>query len=477
MPQITKKHVASTADSGLAEIPRHVWTVTWVVVFGAFIAALDSSLVNVGLNSIGSDLAASLTSVQWVASAYLLALGAALPASAWLGRRLGTGRLWMWSLAGFVVASVLCAVSPNLTVLVIARILQGVTGGLLVPAGQSVVGQIAGPSRLGRVMSTAGLAVVVAPAIGPTLGGLLIDSLSWRWLFLINLPIGLIALVLGFKFLPLEGGARTPLDVRGLALLGVGIPALSYGIIEAGAPGGGHTAQVIASLAVGVAAIVGYVLSSRRSAEPILSLTLFKNRVYAAAGVAVFFTGAGLFGGVIILPLYFQVLRGHSVMDTGLLLLSFGAGTALTMRTSGKLTDRYGGGIVATAGLALSAVTMLPFVFMPADANMVLVQVILFLRGIGMGLAGMPLMSAAFATAPKRLLSHATAEINILQRVAGALGSAIFVAILSENGTPGIDAFHTTFLWLTLTSVAGTGIAAWVALEGRRAGAASRSAA
>ncbi|KOG91071.1 hypothetical protein ADK38_05255, partial [Streptomyces varsoviensis] len=112
---------------------------TWVVVFGAFIAALDSSLVNVGLNSIGSDLAASLTSVQWVASAYLLALGAALPASAWLGRRLGTGRLWMWSLAGFVVASVLCAVSPNLTVLVIARILQGVTGGLLVPAGQSVI--------------------------------------------------------------------------------------------------------------------------------------------------------------------------------------------------------------------------------------------------------------------------------------------------------------------------------------------------
>ncbi len=185
--------------------------------------------------------------------------------------------------------------------------------------------------------------------------------------------------------------------------------------------------------------------------------------------MAVFFTGAGLFGGVIILPLYFQVLRGHSVMDTGLLLLSFGAGTALTMRTGGRLTDRFGGGIVATGGLALSAATTLPFVFLPADANMVLVQVILFLRGVGMGLAGMPLMSAAFATAPKQLLSHATAEINILQRVAGALGSAIFVAVLTKDGPPDVGAFHHTFLWLTLTSLAATGIAGWVALEGRRA--------
>ncbi|MFC5185056.1 DHA2 family efflux MFS transporter permease subunit [Actinomadura harenae] len=470
MPQITKKpDTGTTASAGLTEIPRHVWTVTWVVVFGAFIAALDSSLVNVGLDSIGRDLGVSLTSVQWVASSYLLALGAALPASAWLGQRVGTGRLWMWSLAGFVASSLLCAVSPNLAVLVTARVVQGVTGGLLVPAGQSVIGKVAGPGRIGRVMSTAGLAVVVAPALGPALGGLLIDSLSWRWLFLINLPVGAVALILGWRFLPLERGTRTPLDVRGLALLGVGIPMLSYGVIEAGAPSGLHSAKVLVSLAVGVAAVVGYVLAGRRRENPILSLELFKDKVFSAASAAVFFTGAGLFGGVIIMPLYFEVLRGHDAMETGLLLLSFGAGTALTMRVGGKLTDRFGGGIVATVGLALSAVTTLPFVFMGAGADMILVQAVLLLRGIGLGLAGMPLMSAAFATAPKDLLSHATAEVNILQRVAGALGSAIFVAILSKDGAPDLAAFQTTFLWLTVTLAAGAAVAAWVAVEGRRA--------
>ncbi|ALG09881.1 MFS transporter [Kibdelosporangium phytohabitans] len=173
---------------------------TWVVVFGAFMGALDSSLVDIGLDTISQTLGAPLTSVQWVASGYLLALGAALPISAWLGRRMGTGRLWLASLVAFTVTSVLCAVAPDLPALVVMRVLQGLAGGFLGPAGQAVIGQIAGPRRLGRVMSIADLAVVVAPAIGPATGGLSV---------------------------------------------------LSYGIIQASGPGGLHAAEVIVTLALG----------------------------------------------------------------------------------------------------------------------------------------------------------------------------------------------------------------------------------
>ena len=461
--------MTQSSDHGLVEIPRQVWTVTWVVVFGAFMGALDSSLVNVGLDTIGTDLHSALTSVQWVASGYLLALGAALPISAWLGRRMGTGRLWLASLAVFTVASVLCAAAPNLTVLILMRLFQGLAGGLLVPAGQSVIGEIAGPKRLGRVMNTAGLAVVVAPALGPTIGGLLIHSLSWRWLFLINVPIGAIALVLGFRLMPLDRGRRSPLDLSGLVLLAGGLSVLSYGIIQASGPDGPLTARTIGTLAAGAAALLAYVFTSRGKENPILSLRLFANRVYSAASVAAFFTGAALFGGVIILPLYFELLRGRSVIDTGLLLLAFGAGTAASMRSGGRLTDRLGGGIVGAIGLAISVVTTLPFIFLDAHADLVLIEIILFLRGAGMGLAGVPLMTAAFATAPRELISHATAELNIVQRVAGAVGSGMFVAILEHNGPATLSSFRTTFFWLTVTAVGALIVACWVAVESRRA--------
>jgi EmrB/QacA subfamily drug resistance transporter len=441
---------AAERPAALAPIPAEVWRVAWVIVFGAFMANLDTSLVNVGLDTISRDLHGSLATAQWVTSGYLLALAAALPACAWLSRHFGTGRLWMYALAGFTITSALCAAAPNLPALIVLRVAQGVTGGLLVPAGQSVLGRAAGPARMGRVMNGVGIAVVLAPALGPAIGGLLIHSLSWRWLFLVNVPVGVITLARGLRHVPRgERGAAGPFDVTGFALVAGGLPLVVYGITIASQRGTRSSTVVLATVIPGALALAAFAWWSLRGRAPLLNLRLLGNQVYAAATTSVFFTGAALFGGLIILPLYYQLYRHESVLATGLLLLSYGAGAAFSMPVGGRLTDRIGGGRTAVAGLAVTLAATVPFVVLDANASMAVVEVLQFFRGIGIGLAGIPAMSAAYASVGKEHLPDATAQVNIFQRVGGALGSALFVVILDNHGVSSTAAFHATFWWIT----------------------------
>jgi EmrB/QacA subfamily drug resistance transporter len=454
-------------DQGvLGSIPPEVWRIALVIVFGAFMAGLDTSLVNVGLETIGRRLHSSLTSVQWVTSGYLLALAGALPACGWLSRYLGAGRLWLWALAGFTVTSGLCALAPGLGVLIALRVAQGVCGGLLVPTGQTILGQAAGPTRMGRVMNTVGIAVVLAPAIGPAIGGLLIAHLSWRWLFLINVPVGAIALILGLRVLP-RGQARTAgrLDLNGLLLVSAGLPLLTYGIIAASAARSITGAPALAAIIAGAAALGMFIRRSLHSAAPLLDLRVFASRVYTAAETSVFFIGAAQFGGMIILPLYFELLRGKGVVGTGLLLLAYGAGAAIAMRTGGRLTDRFGGGITSVVGLIVTVATTIPFIFLSMHASLIVVEFLLFVRGTGLGLSGLPAMSAAYSAVTRDRLPDATAQGNILQRTGGALGSALFVVILENNARSVEASFHTTFFWLTITTAAALAAALWLTAE------------
>lgn len=422
----------------------------WVIVFGAFMANLDTSLVNVGLDTISRDLHGSLSSAQWVTSGYLLALAAALPACAWLSRHFGTGRLWMYALTGFTITSALCAAAPNLTALIVLRVAQGVTGGLLVPTGQSVLGRAAGPARMGRVMNGVGIAVVLAPALGPAIGGILIHTLSWRWLFLVNVPVGVITLARGMRHVPRgERGAAGPFDLTGFALVAAGLPLVVYGITTASQRGTVTSVAVLVTLVPGLVALAAFAWWSLRSRTPLLNLRLLSNQVYAAATTSVFFTGAALFGGLIILPLYYQLYRHESVLTTGLLLLAYGAGAMFSMSIGGRLTDRIGGGRTAVVGLAVTVAATVPFTFLDAGASMVAVEMLQFLRGIGIGMAGIPAMSAAYASVGREHLPDATAQVNILQRVGGALGSALFVVILGNHGATGTAGFHAAFWWIT----------------------------
>lgn len=460
---------AASPSEPLTSIPPEVWRIATVIVLGAFMANLDTSLVNVGLDTIGRRFHARLDSAQWITSGYLLALAGALPLCGWLGRRIGAGRLWLWALVGFTLASGLCAAAPNLPVLVVLRVVQGVTGGLLIPAGQTILGQAAGPRRMGRVMNTVGIAVVLAPAIGPTVGGLLIAHLSWRWLFLINIPIGVIALLLGLRIVPRgQRGSAAPFDATGFILVSAGLPLLTYAIITASTRRSITTPAVLATGITGIIALVAFVWSSLHRQAPLLDLRLFKNRVYTAAETTVLFSGAALFGGMIILPLYFELLRNKGVVATGLLLMIYGVGAALAMRFGGRLTDRLGGGIVSVYGLLLTVVTTIPLAYLGRHVNLVGVEALQFVRGIGLGLAALPALSAAYATVTRDQLPDATAQSNILQRVGGSIGSALFVVVLEDKGPPSTAAFHDTFWWLSMTSAAALLCATWLTVEQRR---------
>ncbi|GAA0281717.1 DHA2 family efflux MFS transporter permease subunit [Cryptosporangium japonicum] len=443
-------------------IPWPVWRVCAIIASCAFLTGLDASVVNVGLDTITHELDTTLGAAQWVATGYLVAFAASLPICGWLGRRVGVGRLWLACAAAFTLASAACAFAPTIGWLIGLRVLQGLAAGMLIPAGQTVIGQAVGPARLGRVMATLGVAVTLAPALGPVVGGAVIDAWSWPWLFLINVPVGIVGGWLGLRHVP--RGARTDpgrLDVVGLALLSVGLPLVVYGCTRFG-----ETRQPgqLAVLGAGAAALLLYGVHSRRFATPILDLRLFGNRAYRAAVATGAFAGAALFGAGLLYPLWFQLGRGADPLETGLLLLSMSLGTVIALPLAGRLSDRIGGGWVSLAGSLVTVASTVPFALLPLDAGEWLVQGLLFVRGAGLAGALTPAVSAAFAAVTPAQLPDAAAQVNIVNRVGGALGGALF-AVVVANGLPdGAEpAFHQAFWWLIGASTLGVLAAAWLA--------------
>jgi EmrB/QacA subfamily drug resistance transporter len=440
------------------------WRLGIVIVFGAFASQLDVSVVNVAVDAIGRDLDASLTEVQWVATAYLVALAMALPACGWLGRRVGVGRLWLASLAAFTAASALCALAPSAGWLIAVRVLQGLTAGLLVPAGQTILGQAVGPQRLGRVMGTLGTALSAAPALGPVVGGLVVDGLSWRWIFLVNLPIGAAGLALGARYVPRERQARAArLDWPGLALLAAGLPLLLYAITGAGERTALASVDMLVPLAAGAAALALYVAHASRTDQPLIDLRLNRNREYLAANAGAALGGACLFGGALLLPLYFEIARGQEALGAGLSLVGLGLGTGLVMPIAGRLTDRHGGGVVATMGAAASLATTLPFVALDAGSSPLAIEALLLLRGMAVGLTLMPLTTAAYAAVKPEELPDATTQFNIVLRVGGAIGGAVFAVVVARELSAGAEhAFQAAFGWLTGASLLALAAALWL---------------
>ncbi|WP_048644937.1 DHA2 family efflux MFS transporter permease subunit [Nitratireductor soli] len=412
-------------------IPARIWKIAAVTGAGAFMAMLDSTVVNLAIETVREDFSASLSLIQWIATGYLIALAIALPAAAWLGNRFGYGRLWAGSLAGFVAASVLCAIAPDPLTLIGARFLQGLAGGLMVPAGQAVIGASAGPKQLGRIMGALGLVVALGPAIGPALGGLLLDHASWRWLFWINVPVGIAALLLARGLVP--GGEKDEarrLDVKGLVLLGAGLPLLLYGATEIGADG--MRLKNLLAVAAGILLTIAFVAVAGRAKQPLIDLSLLRRPVFATATATTGLTGLNMYGGLLLLPLYLQVVAGLSTAETGFLLLAMGLGSALALPVGGALTDRFGAGQVSFAGTLALLVSTVPFLLPVALPSMLLAP-ILVLRGIGMALGQMPAMSAAYASARKAEMGDATTLVNIVQRVGGAIGAVGVVVVLAHT--------------------------------------------
>jgi len=435
-------------------IERHVWVVCGVVILGMIMSILDTTIVNVALNTLSKDLHSPLAQVQWVITGYLLALAAVIPVTGWAARRFGAKQVYMVSLVLFTAGSALCGLSNSITSLVIFRILQGAGGGMIMPVAMMIMAQVAGPQRMGRVMGFVSMPAMIAPILGPVVGGLILENLHWSWIFFVNVPIGAIAFVLGWRMLPrTDSGVAGRLDVLGLALLPTGCAAIIYGISELGSGAALGSAEVILPTLAGVVLVVLFCLHALRVERPLLDIRLYLNRVFAGAAFVNFGLGAALFGAMILVPLYYQEVRGESVINTGLLTGPQGIGALIAMPLASRLTQRFSGGRVALGGISLLCISTLPFTFIGAHTSILAISLVLVVRGLSIGLCFMPAMSAAFSAMRPEQISDATPQITVLQRTGGAIGTAILAVVLQRAGAGAhspaelASAFDTAYWW------------------------------
>jgi EmrB/QacA subfamily drug resistance transporter len=413
-----------------------------VVILGAIMSVLDTTIVNVALHDLSGDLHASLGSIQWVITGYLLSLAAVIPVTGWAVRRFSARRLYLIALVVFTAGSALCALATNSTELILFRVLQGIGGGMITPIGQMILVKAAGPRNLPKVMSFIGVPIVLAPVFGPTLGGLLLQTAGWQWIFLINAPVGAIALVMAWRLLPHDEAGSSQagrLDLAGLALAALGVVGITYGLSESESAGSLTAPSVLVPVLAGIVLLALFVVRSRHTEHPLLDLGLFANPAFRAASIVTFCLGAALFGAMILMPLYFQTVRGEDAISTGLLLIPQGIGGGLGMFLSGRLTERLGAGRTSLIGGLILGAATLPFVLVTAGTPFAVIGVSMLVRGIGVGLAIMPAMTAAFSVLSREQINDASPQLTVLQRVGGSLGTAIIAVVLQGH----IDHTHT----------------------------------
>jgi EmrB/QacA subfamily drug resistance transporter len=452
-------------DNRSFALDPHTRRIAIVVVLSMIMSVLDTTIVNVAVESLSRDLHAPLNQIQWVVSAYLLALAAVIPFSGWAVRRYGAFRVYMWGLVLFTVGSALCGLARTADELIAFRVLQGLGGGMLAPTGLTILVNSTDREGLPKLMSVIGVVLVLAPVFGPTFGGFLLQSVSWHAIFLVNVPIGIVTGVLAVRMLPRDKpdkGAAGRLDWVGMLLAALGTVGITYGLSQSATAGSFTSPSVIFPTVVGSVLVVLFVLRARRIKNPLLDLRLYSIRAYSSATVVMFCMGGALFGAMVLLPLYFQIGRGEDAIHTGLMLIPQGLGASVGMYASAPATRRYGAGLTSLFGVSIVAAATLPYLFVNATTSYAVLAAAMVVRGVGVGFAMMPAMTAAFSPLSHDQVHDASPQLNVIQRVGGSLGTAVIavvlqtkLAALSAHGrvaTPGAiaQAFDETYRWVVL---------------------------
>jgi EmrB/QacA subfamily drug resistance transporter len=428
-PLVTDEVSVAPAQVGRFD---YKWVALAVVLAGTIMTILDATIVNIAIPTLQHDLhAGSYTDIAWVVTGYLLAQGAVIPLTGWATDRWGTKRLYLITIVTFTVASMLCGISQNLGELIFFRVVQGMGGGMLMPIGMTIILQAVGPQQMGRVMGIFGVPMLIAPAVGPVLGGWFVQDFSWRLIFYVNVPIGIIAFIAAARFLrESHRTARLRLDVVGLFTGVPAVLALMYAV-DRSTDLGWSSALVISLLLASALLMVAFVLRQLRTPEPLLQLSLFRDRTFSWAMVLSFVVVTAMFGTMLLLPLYLQEVHGYNAIDTGLLLLPQAITAAVSMPIGGYLTDRIGPKWVVATGMILLTIGSVVLAQIHYNSSNLLVIGALMLRGFAMGFAMMPTMSAALARVPRRYASRASSITNTLQRLSSSVGIAVLVTVLA----------------------------------------------
>jgi EmrB/QacA subfamily drug resistance transporter len=440
---------------------EYKWIVGIVFVFGLFMDLLDMTITNVAVPTLSVDLHASTTQVQWVVTGYLLSLAVFIPVSGWLGDRFGTKRIFMTALFLFTSASLACGLSDSIEMLVAFRIMQGVGGGMLTPVGTAMLFRAFPPHERAKASTILMIPMVVAPASGPVLGGYLVEYQSWEWIFWINIPVGVLGFIFAGLFLK-EEKQPSPgrLDLPGLALAGAGLASLMYALAEAG-NNGLDSARVLAFGAAGIVTLAAFTVVELRTAEPMIDVRLFKNKLFAAANAVQMVGFAGLMGGLFLLPLMLQSpsTKGLGAFDSGLATFPQALGVVAMVQVAGRVYPRVGPRRLLMLGLAGVTVTTGAFYFVDIGTSLWWVRAIMFVRGAFFSFMLVSLQTATFATISPQMMGRASAISNAGRQVGASFGVALLATVLtsrlSHNGTslaPGADShaailsFHEAFL-------------------------------
>lgn len=405
-----------------------VWKVSAVALFGSLLSQLDATIVNVSLTSLATDLQTTISTIQWVTSGYLLALTLVLPLNGWLVDRIGAKALYLWCFTAFTLSSALCGFAWSAGSLIGFRVLQGLSGGLLAPMAQMMIARAAG-RQMARVVGYMALPVLLAPVFGPIIAGAILQYASWRWLFLVNLPVGALAIALAVALLPSDRDDARPrrLDWVGLMLLSPGLTLFLYGSDKMG-----DTVGRIC-LATGVAMMAAFLVTARKKGgEALVDLRLFKARVFSTAAVTQFLSNGGMFAGQMLIPAFLIAACGRTPGEMGWMLAPQGLGMMVTYPLMGRLTKRFGIRLTSAGGALVAGVATLAFPYLGIEGFTLGVLVpALILRGMGMSAVGLPSMTAAYASVSKARLPMATTSINIVQRLGGPTMTTLTATFLA----------------------------------------------
>ncbi|SFK74850.1 drug resistance transporter, EmrB/QacA subfamily [Paenibacillus sp. 1_12] len=423
---------ASTLPSE-SEKNGSMWLGLFAIVMGTFVSVLNSSLMNVALLKFVAVFGSDVPTVQWVITGYMLASAVVIPMSGFLGARFGNKNVFIYSVLGFTIGSVLCGIAWSDSTLIMFRIIQGLAGGFIMPVGMSIIYTTFPREKVGTAIGLWGVAAMVAPALGPTVGGYMIQYYSWRWLFFVNIPIGLFAFIMG-KIL-LKDSIRK-LDVK-FDLAGAVLSILFFGTLllalSKGQSEGWTSLFIVSLLFVSFFSLMLLIWVELGSKNPLLDLKIFKNPQFTMSTIAGSLVMMGMLGGTFLTPLYLQNIQSMSAMETGLLMMPQSIAMAFMMPISGKLTEKFGIIPVGIIGLATLGFTTMELHMLTADTPNHWLNVILTIRAIGIGLVMMPLTTAGMMSIPNDKVGNASPLSNVVRQVAGSMGIALFTSIMSNR--------------------------------------------
>lgn len=432
--------IMSKAKPAVSEGNGFPWRELFILVIGPFMAILDGSIVNVAVPKLMAVFGVGTDQVQWVLTAYLLTSGVVIPVSGYLGDVLGYRRMYILSLAAFTLGSLFCGLSWSNTSLVVARVFQAVGGGMLVPISMGMLFKVVPRGKMGMAMGVWGISAMMAPTIGPTLGGYLVDELSWHMIFLINLPVGLLGMFLAAVFLRETPLLKARFDLVGCILCGAGCLAVLLALSEG--QDKGWTSQYIVTLLVSAFFfLLLFVLWELQEDQPMLDVRLLANPVFAASLLTTAVVTIGLFGGLFLVPIFTQNLLGLTPTQTGLLLMPAALASGLMMPISGRLYDKIGAKPLALVGLSVVAYTTWELHKINLDISTHWLQMMMVYRSLGMGLAMMPIGTAGMEAVEARLSGRASAFNNLVRQVSASLGIAFLTYVMTKR-----QAYH--FSWL-----------------------------